>query len=137
MNKYSVKGFTLIELMIVVAVVALLASVALPAYTSQMEKSRRAEGQALLLEVMNAQEKYRNVNYTYTNDLTDLGYAASTVASDNGFYTVSAAACNSDITSCIELTADAGTAQNDDGDLTLDSIGRKERVLPDTSVEEW
>jgi type IV pilus assembly protein PilE len=52
-------GFTLIELMIVVAVIAVLAAVALPTYQSQVRKSRRAEAITFMSQVQQAQERYR------------------------------------------------------------------------------
>lgn len=48
-SKYSVRGFTLIELMIVVAIIAVLASVAYPSYKEYVARSRRAEARAVLL----------------------------------------------------------------------------------------
>src|SRR5687767_1252412 len=58
-------GFTLIELMIVVAVVAILAGVAYNVYTDQMRKSRRAEAKQVLSDYANRQEKYRSNNANY------------------------------------------------------------------------
>jgi type IV pilus assembly protein PilE len=59
------RGFTLIELMIVVAVVAILAGIAYNVYTDQIRKSRRAEAKQLLADYANRQEKYRSNNATY------------------------------------------------------------------------
>lgn len=59
-------GFTLIELMIGVAIVAILAAVALPSYQSYVLKSRRADALALLQSVQLAQEKHRLSNPTYS-----------------------------------------------------------------------
>ena len=51
------RGFTLIELMIVVAIVAILASIALPAYNSSVTKSRRADARVMLLRAVQQQEQ--------------------------------------------------------------------------------
>ena len=61
-------GFTLIELMIVVAVVAILAAVALPAYFDSVRKSRRADAVNLMAQVAQAQERWRANNPAYAND---------------------------------------------------------------------
>ena len=58
-------GFTLIELMIVVAVVAILASIAVPAYQEQIRKSRRAQAKADMVEYAQMAERYFTVNNTY------------------------------------------------------------------------
>ena len=58
-------GFSLIELMIVVAIVAILVSVAYPAYTSSILKGKRAEGRAALAELMQQQERYLTQNNCY------------------------------------------------------------------------
>jgi len=58
-------GFTLIELMIVVAVVAILAAVAYPSYAEHVRKSRRAQAKADLVEYTQMAERYHTVNNTY------------------------------------------------------------------------
>lgn len=62
---HRVRGFTLIELMVVVAVVAVLATVAFNSYGKQVRKSRRAEAQQVLSDLALKQEKYRSNNTTY------------------------------------------------------------------------
>jgi len=58
-------GFTLIELMIVVAIIAILASIAYPSYQEQVRQSRRAEAQAVLLEAAQFMERFFTVNSRY------------------------------------------------------------------------
>ena len=59
-------GFTLIELMVVVAVVAILAAIAIPSYQESVRKSRRGQAKADLVEVATLAERYRTVNNQYT-----------------------------------------------------------------------
>ena len=129
-------GFTLIELMITVAIIGILAAIAYPAYQSQVIDSRRADGQSALLQVMQAQERYYTENYTYTTDLDNSGDAGElglsgsggNVTSDGGYYEVSATACGSGIGSCVQLTATPQSPQDQDtecANLTLDSTGAK------------
>lgn len=65
MRKFLNRGFTLIELMIVVAIVAILTSVAYPAYTRSIIKGKRAEARTALTELMQQQERYMTQNNTY------------------------------------------------------------------------
>ncbi|PAU87580.1 methylation site containing protein [Pseudomonas sp. WN033] len=75
----STKGFTLIELMIVVIVIAILAAIAYPSYTEYVNKSRRADGQAALMQIELEQQKRRAAG---------LAYSAMTATSPDGHYSV-------------------------------------------------
>lgn len=61
----AVGGFTLIELMIVVAVVAILAAIAYPSYQDAVRKSRRGQAKADLVEYAQLAERFHSVNNTY------------------------------------------------------------------------
>lgn len=60
------RGFTLIELMVVVAVIAILASVAYPSYQDSVRKSRRAQVKADMVELAQRYERFHTVNNTYS-----------------------------------------------------------------------
>jgi type IV pilus assembly protein PilE len=72
-------GFTLVELMIVLAVLAVLAALAWPSFQEAVQKSRRADGMSALANLMQAQERWRANNPTYQATLADLpgGQAAT------------------------------------------------------------
>lgn len=134
------RGFTLIELMITVAIVAILAAIAYPSYTHHVTKAHRSTGQGKLLEIMQAEERYFTTNDTYTTALkTDLGYKNDPVSADGGWYEVKAEACSSStIKECVLLTATPKKSQVYDttcGKLTLSSLGQK-GVSGTGSVEE-
>lgn len=80
------RGFTLIELMIVVAIVAVIAGVALPAYFDSVRKSRRADAITALNQIAQAQERWRANNTTYTTVLTNAGLDVA--APSSGYYTL-------------------------------------------------
>ena len=125
------KGLNLIELMIVIAIVGILASIGYPLYKEQMDSSRRTDAKTSLLEVLEAQERFYSANNTYATTLTSIGYATATVPSDEGFYGITAAQCAGPIalTQCISLSAApaVGGPQTSDGcgTLSIDSRGNK------------
>jgi type IV pilus assembly protein PilE len=74
------RGFTLIEVMIVVAIIALLVMIAMPSYQSYVRKTQRSMAKSELLSVMARQEQFFTDNKQYATDLTSLGYVASPYA---------------------------------------------------------
>ena len=122
-------GFTLIEVMITVAILGIIAAIALPSYQSYVVKSRRADAKSALMQAANRQEQFILNRSTYTNDMTLLGYPANPARSPDGFYSISAAACAAvAIQRCYVLTATpVGPQANDTrcGSLTLASTGAR------------
>ena len=68
------KGFTLIELMITVAVVAILGSIAMASYTSQIQKSRRTDARSAVMDLAGREEKLFSTVNAYSGTASDLGY---------------------------------------------------------------
>lgn len=83
-------GFTLVEMLIVMAVTAILAAVAWPAFTSAMQKSRRSDAMGALAKIAQAQERWRANNPSYQNDLSLLPGAQNLLTS-GGHYDLSLA----------------------------------------------
>lgn len=88
-SQRTAHGFTLIELMIAVAIVALLLAVALPSYRDSVQKGRRADAMTAFGNIQQAQERWRSNNPSYTTTLSLLGSFPS------GLYTMSLAAPDS------------------------------------------
>lgn len=127
--KNKLQGFSLIELMIVVAIVGIIAAVAYPSFMEQVRKSRRSDGITMINTVIKAQERHFVNELTYSVDLTDMGFAsANDVDSQEGYYKVSAATCAGGlaIDRCVKVTAVAQGSQVSDGDLSLNTRGQKE-----------
>jgi type IV pilus assembly protein PilE len=80
----------LVELVVVMAVIAILAAVAIPTYRDQVRKGRRAEAHEALMQVQAAQERWRSNNVTYAATVAALGQSAVS-ASGNYAITVSGA----------------------------------------------
>lgn len=122
------RGFSLIELLIAMAVVGILASIAYPSYQNYVLRSNRTEAQNTLLDILARQQNHFSRNMAYTTDLTQLGYTVP-VTTDNGLYSVAAARCNApydgNLTGCVRLTATAQGRQIPDGDLTINSAGAR------------
>ena len=87
-NQYKQQGFTLIELMITLAILAILTSIAVPSYMSYVYKSKRTEGKTELLRIAQLQESYYIQNLSYAAALTDLGFAAASQDTEGGLYTI-------------------------------------------------
>ena len=132
-------GFTLVELMIVVAIVGILAAIAYPSYQAQVTKSKRAEGKALLLEVAQTLEKCK-VLYGVYNNANCAAYGSVTGgkkrASEGGFYVVTAKETDKPATE-FDLQAEPQQTDAVCGTLTLDQAGRKGENGTGTVAECW
>jgi len=89
-----VAGFTLIELMVTLVVAAILISIAVPAYQTQVRKSRRTEARNAVMDLAAREERYYSVNNAYTNVALELGYGTDNAVITgrpigSGYYTVS------------------------------------------------
>ncbi len=118
------RGFTLIELMMALAIIAILVTTAYGGYSRQITESRRAEGRRALLEVAAKQEQFYLDYGFYTSDLTRLGYDADPLVTEHGYYRITATVQNQNQT--FLLTATRQNAQADDdqcGNLTVNNFG--------------
>ena len=131
-----VRGFTLIEVMITVAILAIVSIIALPSYNGYLARSRRADAQQFIQQMDNRQKQILIEQRAYATapdalNVASTGWACTAASCTNQFYTVTFtpavnnAATPPSYTIC--AVPNAGTGQANDGMLTLASTGTKMR----------
>jgi type IV pilus assembly protein PilE len=145
----SIAGFTLIELMVTIVVASILAAIAIPAYTSQIRKSRRTEARTALLDLASREERFNSTNSAYTSSLASLGYtgAAWPVTVGSGYYQITAVVCaavpcggDTGTGAAFLLTAQPVIPQDKDticASFTLDNTGTQQVTGTATAATCW
>lgn len=126
----QIRGFTLIELMITVAIVGILSAIAFPSYNAYIIKSNRAIAKAQMLDIANRQPQFLVANRSYATkeQLETSGYTLPSELS--GKYTFDVTV-GTGTTPSYTITFRAAGAQLSDGNLTLNSDGVK------TPADKW
>lgn len=147
LRRASSDGFSLIELMITVAIVTILATVASAVYTSQIQKSRRTDARTALLDLAGREEKLFSVANAYSATPSDLGYAAVGVlfpiAVGSGYYNVNIAAPDPNQASAVgtySITATAIGLQLSDtqcATLSVNQLGAQSSTGTATAATCW
>lgn len=130
--KKQMHGFTLVELMIVVAIIAILASVALPSYQSQIRDGRRADAAAVLMQARQQMERHYSKNYTYVSPM-GLPTQSPNDGGATAYYTISSGSL-SDSTYTLTATPTGSQAGDRCGALTINQAGVKTSVADPVNI---
>ncbi len=136
------EGFTLVELLIVIAIVGILAVVAIPAYQHYLIEARRTNAVSLLLQAASAEQRYYTVNNGYTTNLSALGFSATAqkagIASTTSHYYSMTVTSTSPAS--FTLTATPENAQKADtecGTFSINALGHESVTGTDTAQHCW
>ncbi|UHQ22181.1 type IV pilin protein [Lysobacter sp. 5GHs7-4] len=132
MSRTEARGFTLIELMIAVAIAGILVAVAVPAYQDSVRKARRGQAKADLMEISQQAERFRTVNGTYVGFDIPTGMGVSP-RQGTAYYTI---AIENRTVNGYTLTATPQGSQVQDslcGALGLNAAGTKSAASSDIS----
>lgn len=122
---WNAAGFTLIELMVTIAIIGILAAIALPNYSKYVARARRADAQSFLLEVAQRQQQYLLDARSYAPDVATLGISVPKPVASYYAVTLSPATPTLPPSFVATATPIPGTAQQNDGALSIDNAGAK------------
>lgn len=126
-NRQNKKGFTLIELMIVVVVLGILAAIAYPSYTKYAQRAKRAEAKAALMELAQFMQRQRTEHGSFQG-ISSSNLPFSTVPKEGGApnYQLQVVVPSADVMSYIITAKPVGAMQTDPcGELSINHLGEK------------
>jgi type IV pilus assembly protein PilE len=118
-------GFTLVELMIVVVVIGILASIAYPSYVGFVTRGARGDAVAGVMQVANLQEQFYLDHRVFTSDMTLLGLAADPFVVENNLYQVDAVLANGGYTVTATAIGIQATRDTECNTISITSAGAK------------
>jgi len=122
----AMRGITLTELMIVVVIVGILATVAYPNYRQYAARAKRNEAKAALLQIATNQERFYLQNNSYTTDMRNLGFALATNnPSETGTYVVAVTAADANTFSAVATYQNADDEAGKCATFTINGAGAR------------
>lgn len=132
MQKKYINGFTLTELVIALAIVAILTAIAVPSYFSYVRSTRRADGQTALMDLALRMDRYFTENNTYVG--ATLANVNMNAASPEGYYTLQISGTTATTYNIQAAPTGAQASDTDCGTLTYNQLGQK-GITGTTSVD--
>ena len=126
--KKNLAGFTLIELMIVVAIVGILAAIAIPSYQNYILQSRRTSALNAIMDLASRESRYFTANNTYTSSMLTLGYSADPLPvtdANSHYYDLSAQTSNNNTNFTLQAVPFGNQANDTCGTFTYTDLGIK------------
>ncbi len=117
------RGFTLIELMITVAIVAILSAIAFPSYQNQVRKGRRADAKSVMLDLTQQLERRYTTDRDYTNLTAVCGQSVQSPTTGTAWYQVSTVCTPSAYT--VTATPQGTQASDPCATMTINTIGTR------------
>jgi type IV pilus assembly protein PilE len=128
------RGFTLFELVIAVAIAAILATLAVTSYSHYVFRTRRADAKHMLTSIAHSEERWYATYNRYTADPSKLGYADPFI-SPHGYYEMALAVTGADAQAYVVTAMPIGSQAEDVcGHLTIDNAGNKAPSRVDASA---
>ena len=129
------KGFTLIELMIVVAIIGIIAAIAYPSYRQYVQRTHRADTQAEMMQIAQKMQSYYVINHNYLSATIDGSNTTVDFPSYDALYTL--ALNRGDQTWTLTASPKSSSAMKSTGSLTLDSTGKQCWEKTSGACEPW
>lgn len=119
-------GFTLIEIMIVVAIIGIIAAIAIPSYTNHVQKSRREAAKSDLLAAAQAMERFYAINYTYAGTVAGTTFPANSPTDGPAMYNLAVSGASATAYTITATPVSGGPQATDKcGVLSINQVGSK------------